>query len=66
MPIVEGRAEFPASTFVTHSSDGSVRFWSMHPNRAPGRHSLGGKELLQVFYVDPEWRFNAFKKEPGK
>ncbi|KAI8057333.1 hypothetical protein BDF22DRAFT_740869 [Syncephalis plumigaleata] len=45
-------ARFPSNTFVTYSSDGSVKFWNLHPNRTTKTRKIGGKELLHQFYPD--------------
>ncbi|RKP08630.1 hypothetical protein THASP1DRAFT_29578 [Thamnocephalis sphaerospora] len=55
---------FPPNTFVTYSSDGSVRFWNMHPMRPSGQRSLGGRELLKTFYAGVEWPLSISRREP--
>ncbi|KAI9596413.1 WD40-repeat-containing domain protein [Syncephalis fuscata] len=65
LPIKKtANAAFPSNTFVTYSSDGSVRFWNLHPNRPIGTRNIGGKELLHQFYVDPTWKQSVRRRDP--
>jgi hypothetical protein len=56
---------FPTNTFVTYSSDGSVKFWNLHPNRTAETRKIGGKELLHQFYPDSSSVQHDSRRELG-
>jgi WD40 repeat protein len=62
----EERHRYPDGTFATYSSDGTVRFWNWNnlnqrftifdDKGKPLRRMGLSKELLQIHYMDPEWK----------
>lgn len=44
---------YPKNSFLTCSSDGSVRFWNLN-NEQENKSSIN-KELLKIAYLDPQW-----------
>ncbi|XP_050678210.1 mitogen-activated protein kinase-binding protein 1 isoform X3 [Leptidea sinapis] len=50
---VEGEGALPPGTFLTCSSDDTVRFWSLGPEHT----NIYSNELNKVIYIDPELKF---------